>query len=299
MRPAGGANDALAAAMPMATAAPPARIAAVTAAVRGPLGGSAARAAHGITGTANAPTTDDGIDAAAATAASDSRAARLQRRVAEERQLYNEARAERLAAEPVVEDLGELGRAMDGARWRRRVGLEPGAKVFVMTGWYPDLRDALFRRGWKQNADFASPHFDLAFTLKPSEVNHRTLRPGQAANHFAKASALTTKAGLCHTLRAAHWFAPVDINAFFPRAYDLADPADYADFADDFRAVEAEKVVRTVVIRVLDAALAAGEVSAAQLRLGGPAAVAPTAAAAAAPDGAPASGGAQGPATRP
>lgn len=37
-------------------------------------------------------------------------------------------------------------------------------------------------------------------------------------------------------------------------------PSDYVDFVDEFRAVEAERVIRSTVVRVLDAALAAGAV---------------------------------------
>ena len=65
--------------------------------------------------------------------------------------------------EPAVreEDAGEgeavgpilpssAGLMLDEARWRKRHGLETSHKVFVMTGWYPDVQKALFARGWKQ-----------------------------------------------------------------------------------------------------------------------------------------------------
>lgn len=33
-------------------------------------------------------------------------------------------------------------------RWRRQQGVPDVAKVFVMTGWYPDVKRALKERGW-------------------------------------------------------------------------------------------------------------------------------------------------------
>jgi hypothetical protein len=42
------------------------------------------------------------------------------------------------------------GLALDEPRWRKRNGLDTSTKVFVMTGWYPDVQKALFSRGWKQ-----------------------------------------------------------------------------------------------------------------------------------------------------
>lgn len=58
------------------------------------------------------------------------------------------------------------------------------------------------------------------------------------------------QSGLMHSLRGLFWFDNVDVDTFFPRCYDLADPGDYADFVDDFRGVEAQRIVSTVVCKV-------------------------------------------------
>ena len=93
---------------------------------------------------------------------------------------------------------GEQLRGLDLERYRKRVGIGeqgPGrpchctlltppppdadSKIFIITGWYPDLREALVRRGWKQNPDVESPHFDLKFTLKSTEIKFPDLQPHQ------------------------------------------------------------------------------------------------------------------------
>jgi hypothetical protein len=59
-----------------------------------------------------------------------------------------------------------------------------------------------------------------------------------------------SQSGLVHSLRGLCWFEAADIDTFFPRCYDLADPGDYADFVDDFRGVEAQRVLAIVVDKV-------------------------------------------------
>ncbi|RYG42114.1 hypothetical protein EON68_02250 [archaeon] len=230
---------------------------------------------------ARPPRNDDaaaaGSDAASGTAATAAAAATagvaatradvLHRKVSMKAAAYAEQRAAAVAAAPVLEDLGDKSRGMDIDRWRKKVGITAATRVFIITGEYPDIRDALVARGWKQNPDKESPHFDMKWTLKSNEISHGALLAAQYANHCQRATCITTKAGLTHTIRVAHHFTPVDYNTFFPRAYDLGDPQDYADFVDDFRGVEAEKVVRGVVLSLLNALLGAGCISLPQLQL--------------------------------
>jgi len=42
-------------------------------------------------------------------------------------------------------------------------------------------------------------------------------------NHFNKNNVITTKTGLCHSLKNLIWFSNVDIDKFYPRCFDLAD----------------------------------------------------------------------------
>lgn len=142
------------------------------------------------------------------------------------------------------------GQKLDEERWRKKVGIAPDARVFVMTGWYPNVREALFRRGWRQNPDRESEHYDMKWSLRSKEIEHDKLRPAQLANHFKRATSLTTKVGLMHSLRSLAWFEAADIDTFFPRCYDLSEPGDYECFVDEFRGVAAERVLVSTVFRV-------------------------------------------------
>lgn len=179
------------------------------------------------------------------------------KRIQERNKKFAEAKAAELQGLSVLPDIVN-SRGMDGERFRKLQGLDPSQKLFVVTGIYPDVRDALLQRGWKQIKDEESSHFDLKFALKNSEIPYGALQPHQQANHFKGANSITTKAGLIKAVRGTHLFVAADHSCFFPRAYDLGDAADYADFVDEFRSIEAEKVVRTIVVAGLNKALEAG-----------------------------------------
>jgi hypothetical protein len=63
------------------------------------------------------------------------------------------------------------------AAWRRRAGLAPGARVFVLTGPFPDARAALAARGWAENPDPASACFQLKWSLRAREAWVRARLP--------------------------------------------------------------------------------------------------------------------------
>jgi hypothetical protein len=58
----------------------------------------------------------------------------------------------------------------DMAAWKRDHDIDPRAKVFIIKGGYNDLREALLERGWVENYDFGSRHFDLKWTCKQKDV---------------------------------------------------------------------------------------------------------------------------------
>ena len=136
--------------------------------------------------------------------------------------------------------------ARDFTDWKRKNSVPPESLVFVMTGWYPCVKQALLDRGWYFNPDPTSPHADLKWTLRSMDVAQDTLLPWQLTNHFLKNVAITTKVGLLKSLRSLVWLADVTSNDILPRGYDLNNPQETQAFIDDFRCQEAESILKRV-----------------------------------------------------
>ena len=126
----------------------------------------------------------------------------------------------------------------DMTQWKKRHRLNPEDKVFSIVGGYGDIKAALDRRGWIENPDLSSPCFDFKWTLRSKDIDHKNLLDHQIVNHFEKNTSITTKVGLCRSLRNLIWFNNVDIDTFYPRCFDLTDTADYEDFLDEFKRVK-------------------------------------------------------------
>ncbi|PAA83767.1 hypothetical protein BOX15_Mlig028561g2, partial [Macrostomum lignano] len=86
----------------------------------------------------------------------------------------------------------------------------------------------------------------LIWTLHLSQVNYQGLRRDQLLNHFARAGCLTTKSGLCQSLRQLPWFESGTSDSFFPRCYVLSSDEDRAEFVDDFRQTACMSLLRLV-----------------------------------------------------
>jgi hypothetical protein len=157
------------------------------------------------------------------------------------------ARLSRPPARALREIVGDVSLA-DYAEWKRRKGLDPETKLFVMTGWYPSVKEGLEARNWIQNTDRDSPYFDLKWTLYSGDAA-KSLQPWQMCNHFNKSTAVTTKAGLLTSLRQLRWFANADSDDIIPRSYDLGSPEDVALFADDFCITAAANILKRIVLR--------------------------------------------------
>ncbi len=132
--------------------------------------------------------------------------------------------------------------------WRRRNNVTGNGKVFIIQGGYDDIRQALVRRGWVENPEVTSVCFNLKWALKSKDVDYSNLLDYQVVNHFDQNSNLTTKIGLCHSLRKLVWFNSVDTDRFYPRCYDLVQSNDISDFLEEFKNVRAESVIKRFVM---------------------------------------------------
>ena len=127
----------------------------------------------------------------------------------------------------------------DMKEWKRRNRVDPDTKVFIIRGGYGDVKRALKTRGWVENKDKESPCYDFMWTLMTKDVPHNDLLPNQIVNHFPTATSITTKVGLTHSLKNLIWFNAVDIDAFYPRCYDLAMGEEIDDFIQEFKQLKA------------------------------------------------------------
>jgi tubulin monoglycylase TTLL3/8 len=139
----------------------------------------------------------------------------------------------------------------DFADWKRKNGVPPDGQVFVMTGWYPSVKQALLDRGWFFNPESSSPYCDLKWTLRSLDVDTETLQPWQLTNHFMKNVAITTKVGLLKSLKNLIWLADVDIHEIIPRGYDLSNPYETKAFIDDFQCQRCINILTQVCNKVV------------------------------------------------
>ena len=120
--------------------------------------------------------------------------------------------------------------------------VDPNQKYYLVSGGYPDVVEALKNLGYKEshNPDL----FDFNWSLKTSSINYKKLKTHQTVNHFMNNKEFTSKFGLCKNIRSIILNHNVDIDAFYPRCYDLEDKLDFADFVEDFKFQKAEALLK-------------------------------------------------------
>ena len=123
---------------------------------------------------------------------------------------------------------------------------KPGEKTFVVLGSYPDIVEAIEKRGYKRSNDPTDKSYDFLYTLKNVDIPFNELKPNQLVNHFWKANQITRKSGLLKNLRNLY-FKNVCIDNFYPRAYDLSDKADLEDFIEDFKTNRAICILKSAL----------------------------------------------------
>mmetsp|Transcript_12213 Transcript_12213/g.21666 ORF Transcript_12213/g.21666 Transcript_12213/m.21666 type:complete len:1730 (-) Transcript_12213:223-5412(-) len=139
--------------------------------------------------------------------------------------------------------------ARDMAEWKKRMGCPPDKQVFICCGGYMDFTQAMLKRGWFQNEDKDSRFFDIKWAPAAS-IDHESLVPEQVVNHFAGNREITTKVGLTLNLRNCLSMCGADPDYFYPRAYDLYDPQERAEFVLNFKFTKAQAVLRELLRNV-------------------------------------------------
>ena len=126
----------------------------------------------------------------------------------------------------------------------KRSGLAETTRVFILNSQDEYVRRALKRRNWVENKVGTSSAFHLKWTYTDSEMDYRTLRPGQMFNHFSNNRKLTTKCGLTSSFRSTTLFK-VNPDSFYPRTYDLGDTSQLEEFKTDFERTSVFNIVKS------------------------------------------------------
>jgi tubulin monoglycylase TTLL3/8 len=98
-----------------------------------------------------------------------------------------------------------------------------------------------------ENEDPLSLFYDLKWTTKVNDVNFDTLKPHQLVNHFNNNACLTSKYGICKSLRSIMFSEAVDIDSFFPKAFDISDLQDFENFLEVYKWVFCESKLKKMV----------------------------------------------------
>ena len=64
-------------------------------------------------------------------------------------------------------------------------------------------------------------------------------------NHCENAWQISSKVGLCNSLKNLCWWSETPVDDFFPRCYDLTLGVEVNEFKEDFRITKAESILRT------------------------------------------------------
>lgn len=81
------------------------------------------------------------------------------------------------------------------------------------------------------------------WSINERDIDFSELLPFQVVNHFEGIHKLTTKQGICEILRGMAWVDEND-HDICPRAYDLSQPSQRAEFTDDFRLCAASNILK-------------------------------------------------------
>ena len=117
-------------------------------------------------------------------------------------------------------------------------------KIFITNSSYSHFKDRLLAKGWVENPNPLSPHFDVKVCVRAKDINSSVLGPQQIVSHFIGSHCLTNKLELSRSLSNLVTLQNVDIDTFYPRCYDLNCSSDHQNFLIDFKISACVKLLK-------------------------------------------------------
>ena len=148
--------------------------------------------------------------------------------------IVKEGKDKKVYTESIPENSKEAEKIDEKEKEEKIINKNPGERKFVVLGGYPDIVEAILKRGWIQSKNPEDKSYDFLYTLKNADIPFTELKSHQLINHYWKANQLTRKSNLLKNLRNLY-FKNICIDEFFPRAYELSDKSDLEDFIEDFK----------------------------------------------------------------
>ena len=131
--------------------------------------------------------------------------------------------------------------------WLKKNRLDPNAKVFIVNNGYPQIKKALEERGWIENPDFDSNCFHFKFTLRSKDIDYSMLNDNQIVNHFGRATTITTKSGLCKSIKNSIWACNEDPDQYFPKCFESFEEEEYNAFVSYYKLIRAECILKKFI----------------------------------------------------
>lgn len=132
-------------------------------------------------------------------------------------------------------------------KWKIDNKVRDGQKVCVVDWNYPDVAEALKARGWHQNPDPDSIHFDLKYS-RCARIP-KNLCEWQTFNHFPKNYNLSAKWNLCETIKNNEQLAKFNHLGYFPRCFQM-EKEGFLEFSNTFKVIYCAGVLKKFVLNL-------------------------------------------------
>jgi tubulin monoglycylase TTLL3/8 len=129
--------------------------------------------------------------------------------------------------------------------WKHSQGYSKSVRVFIIQGDYPELKKALQQKGWVENPDIRSLHFNLLWARSAKFPSK--LQDWQIINHFPRNFEISAKWNFCENIKKLKHFYDIDHLNFYPRCYRVCSQ-EIEDFVNMFKLNKAISILKSYLL---------------------------------------------------